>query len=73
MKKLSYLFIILAILLSDMMRAVVAFRYRDILCGINHAGYSVPAASAAFLYAIPFGIGIIICSIVAYMFHKRLS
>ena len=59
MKKLSYLFIAIAILLSNIMCSVVAFNYRDMLCGIEHLGYSAPA-SVAFLSAIPFGIGIII-------------
>ena len=61
MKKLSYLFIAIAILLSNIMCSVVAFNYRDMLCGIEHLGYSAPA-SVAFLSAIPFGIGIIICA-----------
>lgn len=71
MKKLSYLFIAIAILLSDMMCAVVAFNYRDMLCGIQHSCYSAPA-SVAFLSAIPFGIGIIICAVVAYILHKEI-
>ncbi len=70
MKKLSYLFIAGAILLSDIMCAVVAFNYRGILCGIAHSGYSAPASSA-FLLAIPFGIGIIICAVVACALHKK--
>ena len=49
MKKLSYLFTALAIVLSDIMCFVVAYTYRDMLCGIEHAGYSAPA-STAFLY-----------------------
>ena len=36
MKKLSYLFIAIAILLSNIMCSVVAFNYRDMLCGIEH-------------------------------------
>ena len=40
MKKLSYLFIAIAILLSNIMCSVVAFNYRDMLCGIEHLGYS---------------------------------
>lgn len=56
MRKLSHLFSAVAILLSDVMCAVVAFGYRDMLCGIEHSCYSAPA-SVAFLYAIPFGIG----------------
>ena len=39
MKKLSYLFIAIAILLSNIMCSVVAFNYRDMLCGIEHLGY----------------------------------
>ena len=70
MKKLSYLFIVVAILLSDIMCAVVAFNYRDMLCGMEHSSYSAPA-SVAFLSAIPFGIGIIICAAVAYTLHKK--
>ncbi len=70
MKKLSYLFIAVAILLSDMMCAVVAFNYRDMLCGIEHSSYSAPA-SVAFLSAVPFSIGIIICAVVAYTLYKQ--
>ena len=64
MKKLSYLFIAIAILLSNIMCSVVAFNYRDMLCGIA-------PASVAFLSAIPFGIGIIICAVVAYTLYKK--
>lgn len=70
MKKLSYLFISLAILLSDVMCFVVAYAYRDILCGIEHAGFSAPA-SIAFWYAVPFVAGIIICAILATKFYRK--
>ena len=70
MKKLSFLFIALAVLLSDVMCAVVAFGYRDMLCGIEHAGYSAPAGTA-FLYAVPFGIGIILCVLAAFVLYKK--
>ena len=70
MKKLSCLFVAIAILLSSIMCAVVAFNYRDMLCGIEHSGYSVPA-SIAFLSAIPFGIGLLICAVAAYTLHKK--
>ena len=67
---MSMVFGMLAILLSDIMCAVVALNYRDMLCGIEHAGYSAPA-STAFLYAIPFVVGIVACAIVAIKFRKR--
>ena len=70
MKKLSYLFTALAIVLSDTMCFVVAYNYRDMLCGIEHAGYSAPA-STAFLYAIPFVVGIIVCAVLAIRFRKK--
>ena len=56
MKALSCTFAALAILLSDVMCAVVAYLYRDMLCGIAHDCYSAPAG-VAFLYAIPFAAG----------------
>ena len=70
MKKLSYLFTASAIVLSDIMCFVVAYTYRDMLCGIEHAGYSAPA-SIAFLYAIPFLLVIIVCAILAVTFHFK--
>lgn len=70
MKKLSNLFAALAIVLSDIMCFVVAYNYRDMLCGIKHAGYSAPA-STAFLYTIPFVVGIIVCAVLAIRFRKK--
>ena len=70
MKKLSYLFTALAIVLSDIMCFVVAYTYRDMLCGIAHSGYSAPA-STALLYAIPFVVGIIVCVVLAIVLHKK--
>lgn len=45
MGKLSHLFSAVAILLSDVMCAVVAFGYRDMLCGIRstHVTAHLPA------------------------------
>lgn len=70
MKKLSYLFTALATVLCCIMCAVVAYAYRDILCAIEHAGFSAPA-SIAFFYSIPFVIGIIVCAILALYFRKK--
>lgn len=64
MKKISNIFVLLAIILSDVMCAVVAYNYCTMEWGIRYAGYSAPAW-VAFLYAIPFGIGIIVCVIIA--------
>ena len=70
MKKLSYLFVTLAVLLSNIMCAVVAYNYRGMLCGIKHMGYSAPAY-VAFIYAIPFLAGIIVCVILTILFYKK--
>ena len=71
MKKLSIIFGILAVLLSDIMCAVVAYNYCDMLWGGQYAGYSAPA-STAFVYAIPFVIGIIVCVVLALTFWKKV-
>jgi len=70
LKKLSTIFGVLAVLLSHTMCIVVAFDYRDMLCGIAHSCYSAPAWMA-FLEAIPYTIGIAICIALAVVFRKK--
>lgn len=70
MKKLWILFIVLAVILSDVMCAVVAYSYCDLVWGGKYAGYSAPA-STAFAFAIPFLIAIAVCLAVAYVLWKK--
>ena len=70
MKNVSRLFLILAVILSNVMCAVVAYISCDMQWGIKYAGYSGPA-NVAFLYAIPYGIGISVCVLVAVVLKKR--
>ena len=70
MKKIAVCFWILAVLLSDIMCAVVAFNYCNMVWGIKYAGYSAPAQTA-FLLAIPYVIGISICIALAIFFKKK--
>lgn len=70
MKKLSILFLVVAIVLSHIMCAVVAYVYRDMICGIQHEGYSAPA-SVAFIYGIPFVVAIILFVILSFVFYKK--
>jgi len=70
MKKLQYLLIVLALVLSHLMCFVVAWNYRDMLCGITHSCYSAPA-EMAFLGIIPFVIGILLCGILSCLFRKK--
>ena len=70
MKKLWILFIVLAVILSDVMCAVVAYSYCDFVWGGKYAGYSAPA-STAFVFAVPFLIAIAVCLIVAYLLWKK--
>lgn len=60
MKKRSYLLLMLAAALSHGMCACVAWRWRDLLCGAAHEGYSAPAWTAL-LYAIPLMAAIAVC------------
>lgn len=70
MKKLQYLFITLSLILSHLMCIIVAYNYRDMLCGIAHSCYSAPAETA-FLTAVPYAMGILICGILAYIFRRK--
>ena len=72
MKILSTIFTLLAILLSDIMCAVVAYNYCELVWGGQYAGYSAPAGSA-FALAIPYVIGIIVCIVVAVIFKKKAN
>lgn len=69
MKLLRSAFFLLAVLLSDVMCAVVAFQYARMLDG-PAAGFSAPP-EVAFLYAIPFGAGIAICLGAALLLGRR--
>ena len=73
MKKYRYLrnlFSVLAVLLSDVMCAVVAYHYCALQwCG-QYAGCSAPAHTA-FLLCIPYGIGIMICVALAWLSLKK--
>lgn len=71
-KKISICFWIMAVLLSDIMCVVVAYTYCDMVWGIRYAGYSAPA-STAFMLAIPFVIGIVICVALAIFFKRKTS
>ena len=70
MKKPSRLFTILARTLSYIMCFMVAYNYRDMLCGVEHEGSSAPA-TISFLYAIPYLVAIIIFIILAIIFRKK--
>ncbi len=70
MKRISLLLTIIALILSHIMCFVVAWNYRDMLCGIAHSSYSAPA-EIAFLTAIPYAVGIMICVILAYIFRRK--
>ena len=72
MTVMSAVFGVLAVMLSDVMCAVAAFNYCDMLWGIRYAGYSAPA-NTAFLTAVPYVIGIIVCVILAVFFRRKAA
>lgn len=69
-KYLSYIFMALAILLSNIMCAAVAYNYCNMQWGIRYEGYSAPA-NVAFLLVIPYAVGIVICVILACFFNIK--
>ncbi|MBR3295787.1 MAG: hypothetical protein IKI62_06040 [Clostridia bacterium] len=72
MKTLSTVFWVLAVLLSDVMCAIVAYNYCDMVWGIRYAGYSAPAWTV-FMVAIPFAVAIAVCIVLALFFKKKIG
>ena len=70
MKRLRTICLLAAVLLSDCMCAVVAYNYCALLWSGRYAGASAPA-STAFLFAIPFAAGILVCLVLAHVFRRR--
>ncbi|WP_295252537.1 hypothetical protein [uncultured Catenibacterium sp.] len=70
MKILYRLFLILPLILSHIMCAVVAYNYCNMEWKIKVEGNSAPAG-IAYLYAIPFVIGIVLCIIGAFYCKKK--
>ena len=62
--------IVVAILLSDAMCAVVGYEYCDLQWGGRYGECSA-SPSVAFLYAIPFAVGIILCMILFWIFRQK--
>lgn len=70
MKAVATLFKIIAVLLSDIMCIVVSYAYCDMKWGAKYGLYSAPA-ELAFVYIIPFAVGIIACLVLAAVFTKK--
>ena len=70
MKTAAYILSALAVIITNIGCAAVAYNYRDLLCAIEHGGFSAPA-SIAFLGAIPYAIAVAICTILAIVFFKK--
>ena len=69
MKKLSTIFAALAILLTNIMCVVVTYN-----CTVlRHAPGNSAPWDVGLLFAIPFVIGIIVCSVVSYIAKKKAN
>ena len=67
MKKLSTIFAALAILLTNIMCVVVTYN-----CAVlRYAPANSAPWGVGFLFAVPFGIGIVACSIVSYVAKRK--
>ena len=69
-KILRNIFTVIALVLSHWTCIVVASNYANMLCGIEHKGFSAPA-NTAFYVAVPYYIGILICVVLAFIFNKK--
>ncbi len=70
MKTISRLFLLIAVILSHIMCAVVAYNYCNMEWEIKVGGTSAPV-EIVYLYAIPFLIGIVLCLIGVFYFKKK--
>lgn len=70
MKIFTIIFGALAVVLSDVMCAAVAYNYCDMLWGIQYSCYSAPAATAL-LIAPPYLVAIAACTCLAILFYRK--
>lgn len=71
-KKIAKAAYFIAILISNIMCASVAYKYCEMQWMIEYEGFSAPA-SIAFLWAIPYIICIAICLIIGKIENKKYS
>lgn len=69
-KILRNIFTVLALVLSHWTCIMVASNYANMLCGIEHKGFSAPA-NTAFYIAIPYYVSTAICIVLALVFNKK--
>ncbi len=69
-RRLRNVCIALAALLSHSMCAAVAYEYCALEWGGRYAAWSAPAW-CAFLLAVPFGLGIAVCALLALWLHRK--
>ncbi len=67
---LQCLSLALAVMISNIMCAAVAYNYCSLQWSAVYEGSSAPP-SVAFLFALPFLAGIILCMLSAWFFHKK--
>lgn len=70
MRLLYRLCLLIAVILSHIMCGVVAYNYCNMEWEIKVGGTCAPV-EMAYLYAIPFVIGIVLCLIGAFYFKKK--
>ena len=71
MKKLAVLLGVAAVFLSDWMCVVVAYNYRGLEAGVEYGNSAPP--STAFILAIPFIIGIVICAVSSVLLWRGIA
>ena len=70
MRKISNILFAFAIILSNVMSAVVAYNYCELEWGMRYAGYSA-GPEVAFFYIVPYGIAIAGCVAIAMILRKK--
>ena len=69
-KTMSQVCIVLATVLSYIIVAIVSYKYCALQWGGRYEGWSAPPYTA-FIYAIPFVAGIVICVVLSWLLQKK--
>lgn len=71
-KILRNIMLIIAVIVSNIMSADIAYRYCDMLWGIKYAGYSAPV-NIVFWLVIPYVAIILLCIALAWKFNRKIK
>lgn len=71
MKRLSYVFFVLAVILSYWTVGATCFSYASMQCAIAHQGASAPANVVFYVVLFPYGSAVLIFAGLGVLFYRK--